>query len=232
MASQPLIGVLSGVDQKSAAPFIDAFITLYEKPFLTRGEVEIPHMIVNALPVTCIESLPDKPEAVRTALISALKLLEKAGATCIVLNSYIAHMHLSALRNATTLPIIDMVSTSIAMIKKSPYKVAILGTRITLTTHIFQDALTGIKSEGIMPPYWQTHVDAMFKKMRVGLSAQTEFSWLLGRIKSSGITTLIIASTELSKMAARATGFTVIDANLLLAEATVKHYRGLTKPAR
>lgn len=229
MTSQPLIGVLSGVDQKSAAPFIDAFITLYEKPFLTKGEIEIPHIIVNALPVTCLESVPQHTETTQAALLAALKLLEKAGSTCIVLNSYVAHMHVEALRTATSLPIIDMVSTSIAHIKKAPYKVAILGTRTTLATHIFQDALTQIKSEGIMPPYWQTHVDAMLKKMRVGLSAQTEFSWLLGRIKSSGITTLIIASTELSKMASRATGFTVIDANLLLAEATVKHYREVTK---
>lgn len=222
---QPTIGILSGLDQKSAAPLIDAFIKEYEKPFLTKGEVEIPRIITHALPVTSVESTPKNPEAIKQDLLAALALLEKSGATCIVLNSYIAHMHLESLRGATSLPILDMISLSMAQIKKAPYKVAILGTRTTIATQLFQQALATKGSEGIMPPYWQTHVDTILKKIKVGVSAQTEFNWLLGRIKSSGITTIIIASTDLSKLAARATGFTIIDCTHVLAQEAVRMCR-------
>ncbi|MCW1929687.1 MAG: aspartate/glutamate racemase family protein [Candidatus Kerfeldbacteria bacterium] len=222
MASQPVIGILSGLDQKSAAPFIDAFIKEYEKPFLTKGEVEIPEMRVYALRVTCIDKVPEDAEETKKELMRACQQLEKDGATCIVLTSYIAHQYIDELRSAVRIPLLDMVTLAMECIKKAPYKVALLGTRVTIATHIFQTALAGKKSEGVMPPYWQTHVDAMFKKIKVGLSAQTEFNWLLGRIKSSGITTVIVASTDLSKMASRATGFTMIDTNLLLAEAAVR----------
>lgn len=216
------LGILSGLDQKSTAPFIDAFLKEYEKPFLTKGEIEISRILVHALPSTTGEYSIADAKKMLDALVVAAKTLERDGARCIVVTSILAHIHLPDIQRSVTIPVLDMVALTLQRIKKAPYKIAVLGSRVTIGTQLFQNALAQLRIEGIMPPYWQTHVDGMLKKIKVGLSAQTEFNWLLGRIKSSGMTTIIVASTELSKPASKATGFTILDTNTILAEEAVR----------
>ena len=140
------------------------------------------------------------PELVRIA-----ENLEKAGADALAMPCNTAHAYAATIRNAVSIPFIDMIAITVAEIAQGmPTRVGLLASSAVLKTRLYEDAFAahGIKT---VAPADQKAVMALIKAVKQGATGDAERHALarMAQELAGEVDALVIACSELSVIADR-----------------------------
>lgn len=234
-----MIGVIGGMGPLATADFLNKVI---EEAQVEDDEGHVPLLI------SCDPRIPKRPAAILAGAESPLpRLIEirnrllAAGATGLVMPCNTAHHWYPALTVGCPVPFLSMVDTGCAeaaRLSASGAAVAVLGTRATLATGMFDDALGRLGRSPIQPT--DEELDRLLlpaiAAVKAGKTAQAG-AWLteaLDALVHRGVRHVILACTELPvalQSVPPDLSTLCIDNNRVLARATVTLWRGLSRPA-
>jgi aspartate racemase len=155
-------------------------------------------------------NIPDRTSAILRGgkdpvadMTDSIRVLERCGADCLVMPCNTAHYFLPRLKELTSLPFLSMLEvTAKACAVRYPGKTAaILGTRGTLQTGIYADALSAERVAYILPDEGQKDVlmDAIYG-VKGGVDLETvrvPMEALISEMQTRGADYFILGCTEL-----------------------------------
>lgn len=195
------IGILGGMGPLATADLLKKIV------LMTDASCDNEHVRVF---VDNNTNIPDRTAAILRGgkdpvadMTDSVRVLEKCGADCVVMPCNTAHYFLPRLRETTGLPFISMLEmTAKACASRYPgKKAAILGTRGTLQTGIYADALSAEGAPYILPDEAQMDVlmDAIYG-VKGGVDLETvraPMEALISEMQSRGADYFILGCTEL-----------------------------------
>jgi aspartate racemase len=137
--NERIIGVLGGMGPLASADFM-ARLTLAHP---AQRDQDHPQAVLFSA-----TQVPDRQQAAVAggpsplpALLRGLRLLEAAGAGCVVIPCNSAHVWFDAMQEATSLPMLHIVDAAAAALPPGTRRIGIMGTRATLELNLYQRRL-------------------------------------------------------------------------------------------
>lgn len=222
------LGVIGGLGTDTAAQFY----VESERFWHQFGEKNhIPLMLENVQsPFSLEQSLTktmNRAEELRSFLCSAAKNLETGGATLVVLPCNTAHVHIDAVRNSISVPMLSITEEmSKELSKNHSQKTAILGTRVTRESKIYDKECEKLDIATIYPN--QTDQLIIQKIIQRALSWENDASdtksliAVIENVKEAGADSVVLACTDLQLCMPPEPITGVFDSMKTLAEASVR----------
>jgi aspartate racemase len=219
-----LIGVLGGMGPLATVDFMDKVVRLTPA---TRDQEHLPMLIVN------LPHIPDRSLAILDGgsdplpgMLAGVDLLNRNDVGLIVIPCNSAHHWYEQLRAHSAAPLLSIAEASVAAIRAPVRRVAILATRGTLASGLYQGTLAARDIEPVLPDeVAQARIDACIRASKAGEldEGAVQLSAALAVLIAQGVRTAVMGCTEVP-LAARqlsAPSVTLIDSSLELARATV-----------
>jgi len=223
-----MIGILAGMGPKSTGPFIDQVISQYQTITGAKDDIDFPPMMIYSLPTPFYLDRPIDHKLMEKTLAKGLQKLESCGVTFIAMPCSTAHLYFEALQACIHVPLLNMVDITLKAIPSSAKKIAILGTRPTFDSYIFQKGLRQRGLEWVAHTDWQKKIDEIILTIKGTDSLEPVLQlWqsLSAELLSEHIDTLLLACTDLNVIfKQKTTPFQIVDASLCLAEQVIKEY--------
>ncbi|WP_409307373.1 aspartate/glutamate racemase family protein [Pectobacterium sp. B1J-3] len=224
-----LIGILGGMGPGAT---VDAMQKLIKNTPALRDQDHIPMIAVS------IPDIPDRTKCILDHGISPLgkmiqymKILENAGAECIIIPCNTAHYWFNDLKQHTQVEMISIIDTTCQVIKdKALSKVGLLATTATIKARIYQDNLAGNSIDCQIPTEQeQHHVMESIYAYKAGdvIAAHNMLAPIKDRLLQSGVEKIILGCTELPLILeneSKTTPEQYVDATEELIKKTVKWY--------
>jgi aspartate racemase len=229
METEHLIGVIGGMGPESTVDFMRKLIEMTD----AHNDQEHIPLLVSSMP-----NFPDRShhllrggESPLPALLERLHLLERAGATCIVMVCNTAHYWFDQLQAATTVQMLSMIDAVADAAKEAGFaKVGLLSTDATMATRMYQKSLKRADIECVTPN------EALQKKMIDGIyawksgipaKARDDLDAPYRYVAEQGVDAIILGCTELPLIledAIRENPSFFLDSNRILAQAVIRWY--------
>lgn len=195
------IGILGGMGPLATADLLKKIV------LMTEAKCDNDHIRIF---VDDNPNIPDRTAAILRGgrdpvpeMLDSLRVLEKCGADCVIMPCNTAHYFLPRLQRETALPFISMLAvTARACARRFPGKTAaILGTRGTLQTGIYAEALDREQVPFVLPdePEMDALMDAIYG-VKGGVDLETvrqPMEALIAEMRGRGADYFILGCTEL-----------------------------------
>lgn len=146
MPNYKKIGILGGMGPEATADFYLRIIRLFQKKYGSVYDSDFPEIFIVNLPIPDVVENPNEENKVREMLINAVKKLEKSGADFIVIPCNTVTYYISEMKNAVSIPIINIIKeTANEVLKSGIKKVGLLGTEMTIKSNIYANVLKDIQ---------------------------------------------------------------------------------------
>ena len=225
-----IVGVIGGMGPAATVDFMSKVIASTPA---TCDQEHIP-MVVSSLP-----NLPDRSTCLLNggpsplpALLYRLQLLEKAGATCIVITCNTAHYWFPQLQKAASVEMISMIDSVAEAASQSRFaKVGLLATDATVSTGLYQAALDKKGIDCVVPKgaVQKAAMDGIYTYKGGNLQKARQIiqeAYLY--LQQQQVEAIVLGCTEVPLILAnevRQTPASFLDSNKILAEAVVRWYR-------
>ncbi|MEN6370145.1 MAG: amino acid racemase [Thermotogota bacterium] len=150
--------------------------------------------------------------------------LEAAGAELLTMPCNTAHAYLNAIRDAVSIPVLDMLEEATAKIEKGP--VGLLATTATVRLGLYQDVGRRRGLDVLVPDEERqadvTHVIAALKAYPAPEPLRKDIGRVVGTLQASGARAILVGCTELSLLGRVDESLVWVDALDALVEATVR----------
>lgn len=221
------IGILAGMGPKSTSPFLDLVIQECQSQYGAIHDIDFPHIIIYCLPTPFYVDRELDDEKMRMTVCEGLQRLEKSGVDFIAMPCNTVHKYFDDLKKCINIPLLSIVEATIDQLNERSKKVAIFATSSTMQSNLYQDQLLQKGFEFIFKEEWQQHINTLIQgakqgKLKEELSEAIQI--LSASLEKEGVDTILIACTDLTKIAQAMKGFEVIDSSHALAKETVKKY--------
>ncbi len=227
--SSGLIGILAGMGPRSTAPFVDLVVTECQKQYGAKEDLDFPPMMIYSLPTPFYDDRPIDPPALKAAICEGLKKLESTGVDFIAMPCNSAHIYYEDLVSCIHAPLLNMIDEALRALPAGVTKMALLATRPTAESGLYQAGAKRFGVELLTDERWQILVDDL---IRVIKSSQTRdgarMLWreLLAEVKSEGVESAVLACTDLNAVSGTAqASLSILDATECLARAAVRKWR-------
>ncbi len=227
--SSGLIGILAGMGPRSTAPFVDLVVTECQKQYGAKHDLDFPPMMIYSLPAPFYDDRPIDPPALKAAICEGLKKLESTGVDFIAMPCNSAHIYYDDLVSCIHAPLLNMIDEALRALPAGVTKMALLATRPTAESGLYQAGAKRFGVELLTDERWQILVDDL---IRVIKSSQTRdgarMLWreLLAEVKSQGVESAVLACTDLNAVSGTAqASLSILDATECLARAVVSRWR-------
>ena len=196
------IGLVGGLGWVSTLDYYRYFNELiYAK---TNGECTA-EVIINSVNYPAIARLTaaGKWDEISKIITEAAKKLEGAGATCILLGANTMHNIAPQVQAAVSIPLIHIADeTGKAITKKGIKKIALLGTKYTMTMNFFKDKLASQGIETIIPDEADIEIinDGIYKELALGIitaATKQQYLTVMDKLKAAGAEGVILGCTEI-----------------------------------
>lgn len=147
-----------------------------------------------------------KPDP-QPALVADARMLERLGVSVLALPCNTAHFFVHAVEAAVQVPVLSIVSHTVAeAVARFPQatRFGVLATDGTMAARVYQDALAAAGREAVLP----TEADQalvmglIYDEVKAGLPASTDvFEGVISRVLGAGATAVLLGCTELSVIA-------------------------------
>jgi aspartate racemase len=137
--SGKIIGVLGGMGPLASADFL-ARLTLAHPAERDQDHPEAVLYSATQVPDRQAAAVADGPSPL-PALLRGIRLLEAAGAGCIAIPCNSAHVWFDDMQAATPLPLLHIVDAAAAALPAGVRTIAVMGTRATLASRLYQRRL-------------------------------------------------------------------------------------------
>ena len=229
-----LLGVLGGMGPAATVDFLQKVI---QHTQAGSDQQHIP-MLVASMP-----DIPDRSASILRggpsplpALLERLALLEKAGATCVVIPCNTAHFWFEQLKAVTSMEMIQLIDVvADQALEKGFSKVGLLSTDATIATNLYQNALEKRGIECVLPN------ESLQKEMMEGIylykagelsKAQKSFQEPYCYLQHLQVNAIILGCTEIpiilaNEITQKKAYF--LDSNDILAQVVVEWHKQKTK---
>lgn len=193
-----ILGVLGGMGPGATA---DAFLKLVSNSQAKKDQEHIP-VIIASLP-----TIPDRTENILyggpsplPAMINSLKILDKSGASCIIMPCNTAHYWYNELKKNTDSEFISIIeSTCKKIIADDISSVALVATTATIKTQLYQNYLAGFGIKCMAPD--SDDQDTIMESIIAYKSGKHDLSFdmmapCIARLKEKGAKKIIMGCTE------------------------------------
>jgi aspartate racemase len=230
-----LVGVLGGMGPAATVDFMAKVIAATPA---TRDQDHVPLLVYQAT------QIPDRPSAVRDGtdeplgpMLEAVRVLEGGGAEAIAIVCNTAHHWFDALAAASRVPLLhiaDAARESLIASGGSAKRVALLATRATIATGIYDRVVPDLGPPIVPDEPVQRLVDRAIAAVKASdlAAAQAAASVIADELLAAGAERLLLACTELPVAFARVRSEVVVDATDALARACVRFSLGDAHLAR
>lgn len=200
---EKILGVLGGVGPLATVYFMDMLVKM------TDADCDQGH-----IPVLCFNhaTIPDRTAYILDSsnpnplpvMVNDAKLLEKAGASYIVIPCNTAHYFYEQLQNNITVPIINIIKETVKYITDTnpeAKKIGILATEGTIAAMSYQKACSeyGISYATPNKDDLKSLMNIIYNQVKAGKQADfEEFMRIIGVMKHDGCDAVILGCTELS----------------------------------
>lgn len=201
--SEKILGVLGGIGPLATVYFMDMLVKMTEAscdqehiPVLCFNHPTIPDRTAYILDNTKPDPLPVMREDAR--------LLERAGASCIVIPCNTAHYFYEQLQKEVSIPIINIIKETVSYIRRSnpdAQRIGILATRGTIAAGSYQKvcAEQGLSFAVPEEDDLRSLMSIIYEQVKAGKPADfEEFMRIIGVMKHDGCDAVILGCTELS----------------------------------
>lgn len=224
-----MIGILAGMGPKSTGPFVDLMVSKLQELTGAKNDIDFPPMMIYSLPTPFFLDRPIDHELMEKTICTGLKKLESCGVGFIAMPCNTAHVYFERLKHCIRIPLLNMVAETLVRMPKSARKIAVLGTRPTMESEVYQKGLQAAHLHSMEEPAWQEKVDGLIHHIKISDDKEeSEMLWadLCKSIQQSGADAIILACTDLNVVAKRSP-LPLIDSAASLAEAAVRKWQGL-----
>ena len=196
------IGLVGGTGWVSTLDYYRYFNELvYAK---TNGE-STAEVMINSVNYPAIARLTaaGKWDDIAKIITDAAKKLEGAGATCILLGANTMHNVAPQVMAAVNIPLIHIAEvTGKAITNKGIKKIALLGTKYTMTMDFFKDKLALQGIETITPNEADIEIinDGIYKELALGIitdATKQQYLTVMDKLKAAGAEGIILGCTEI-----------------------------------
>lgn len=237
-SSLPTIGILGGMGPNASADFLGRLLRIASRTYGAVQDDEYPAIILNSLALQGFEigGVQDL-RLIERQLVSGVRLLEKAGASFIVIPCNTVHCLYPSLCAAINLPILHIAeSTADAVKQYGIQKVGLCASVTTVQTKLYETACRQRGIETLVPDAaGQKLVNEVIEAIMSGIYGDAELLKLKSvilRLQSSGAEGVILGCTELPlAINQKWTDVLLFDSLQILAEQTVERaYETQPKP--
>ena len=196
------IGLVGGTGWVSTLDYYRYFNELvYAK---TNGE-STAEVMINSVNYPSIARLTaaGKWDDIAKIITDAAKKLEGAGATCILLGANTMHNVAPQVIAAVNIPLIHIAEeTGKVITNKGIKKIALLGTKYTMTMDFFKDKLALQGIETIIPNEADIEIinDGIYKELALGIitdATKQQYLTVMDKLKAAGAEGIILGCTEI-----------------------------------
>lgn len=224
-----LVGVLGGMGPAATADFMQKLIDLTDAG---NDQQHVP-VLVSSIP-----NIPDRGACLLKggvsplpALLDRLRMLENAGAACIVIPCNTAHYWFPQLKAATSVEMLNLIDVVAEAVREAGFsKVGVLATDATLVTGLYQSALERFGIGCVIPEgaTQQAVMDGIFAlKAGASASARHYFEAPYQYLQQQKVDAIILGCTEIPIALAdevRNRPAYFLDSNKILAQAVIRWY--------
>ena len=132
------IGILAGMGPHSTAPFIEMLMTECQRQYGAKDDIDFPKVLIYSLPTPFYADRPVDNATMESALLSGLKDLERFGVGFAAIACNTAHIYYPQLVKSTRSPLLNMVELTIDAIPSETRKAALIASRPTVESEIYQ----------------------------------------------------------------------------------------------
>lgn len=220
------LGVLGGMGPQASARFYDLLIKLSEDLHGAKKNKDYPHILLSNLPVPdLINNRASEDETVKMVHDEAMRL-RRAGADMLVMSCNTMHLFEAKIsRKNTAKPFYSMIDAVIERVIKNKHKtVGLLGTRTTLTSGLYSDALREKGVNVLLPDVKEyKEIVKMINSVIAGkitINEKNKLKSFVNNFKKQGATAVILGCTELPLIAEQSVykDIEIIDSLKILAE--------------
>lgn len=196
------IGLVGGTGWVSTLDYYRYFNELVYKH---TNEQSTAQVIINSVNYPAIARLTAAGnwDEIAKIICTAAQNAEKAGATCILLGANTMHHIAPQVQASVGIPLIHIAEeTGKTILQKGIKKVALLGTKYTMTMDFFRNKLSDLQIETIVPNLADIEIinDGIYKELALGIITAENKSNYLGimqKLKQQGAEGIILGCTEI-----------------------------------
>ncbi len=222
------VGILGGLGPQTSARFYLDVISLCKKS----GMTERPPILMWNIPLSYeIEkrfiTTGKGIEEYRTLLIEGAKILEKGGAEFVVIPCNSVHILINEVRSAVSIPVLSIIEETVNfLLKKNTIQIGILATTPTLQSCLYQIPLEQKNIQVYLPDKSdQSTLDDLIQKLAGGesiIEGQEILGSISQKLRKKGVTTILLACTDLQLLTVEDTKSCVYDTEKILVRSSVK----------
>ena len=229
-SGRPTIGLLAGMGVRSTGPFLDFVIAECQEQLGARSEPDFPPMVVFSWPLPYYFDRELDHADIEETIGVGLEWLESTGVDFIAMPCNSAHVYYERLVRRVSVPVIDMVEVAAEAVPSDAGPVALLATRSTNDSRLYQTALRERGIEVDCPERVQSRLDALLETTRTVSDlapVRAEFLALLEELAAGGVRTGLMACTDLNYLVEGDAPLNLVDAGEALASRVVTNWRRL-----
>lgn len=227
------VGILAGMGVHSTAPFLKTVLQECRTQYGAKYEPDYPRMVVYQWPIPLYPDRPVDHDRLRITIELGLQGLLRNDVAFVAMPCNTAHLYYDALAAACTVPLINMVESAVAALPANSQNVAILATRPTRDSGLYQRAISNVGLPAIATDGTQELIDGLLLRIeRGGTADELHPAWrsVLDAAAADGADTVLVGCTDLNAaMGPEAPGAPrVIDGTRVLASRVVEVWRSLS----
>ena len=228
--THPILGIVGGMGPEATVEFMSRLV----RATPAADDSDHLHMIVDnnpKVPSRIAALIDGNGESPEPELVRMARNLEVSGATFLAMPCNTAHAYASNVKNSVSIPFIDMVAETVAVIagKRPRHKsVGLLASTAVIKLGLYKQAFAA-KSMEVLVPMAQDRLMDIIKAVKRGENGpelRNSFSEIAAELVKQGADILLIACTELSVLGdAIECPAETIDAMDVLRDAVLAHAR-------
>lgn len=203
-----VVGVLGGLGPLATALFLEMVV---ERTDVATDQENIDMVVTqhSSTPDRTAHILDPSAPDPTPALVGDAQLLARMGARVLVLPCNTAHFFVHAVEDAVDLPLLSIVSETVAKAHRRVREgaaVGVLGTVGTLRAGVYQRELEGAGHPAVLPTDAEEEVvmDVIYNQVKAGRPLELEaFSEVMDSLVERGASVVVMGCTELSVVASR-----------------------------
>ena len=227
-SGRPTIGLLAGMGARSTGPFLDFVIEECQAQLDVRHEADYPPMVVFSWPIPYYFDRELDHADLQETIARGLEWLESTGVDFIAMPCNSAHVYYESLVERVTVPFINMIDAAVDAVSHEEGPVALLATRSTRDSGLYQRALEAQGLDVRCSEDMQARLDGILGRIREVsdlAEPRARFGELLADLSEEGARNGLIACTDLNYLVAGESPLPLVDSGQALAARVVAHWR-------
>lgn len=229
-SGRPTIGLLAGMGVRSTGPFLEFVIEECQAQLDIRHEADYPPMVVFSWPTPYYFDRELDHADLQETIALGLEWLESTGVDFIAMPCNSAHVYYESLVERVTVPLINMIDAAVEVVCHEEGPVALLATRSTRESGLYQRALEARGLDVCCSDDTQARLDGILGRIREVsdlADPRARFGELLGDLSADGAKTGLIACTDLNYLVEGESPLPLVDGGQALASRVVAYWHSL-----